>query len=84
VTGSLKSFDRTSELASLTMPVLFHCGEFDEARPDTVREQAALTPNAEVAIIAGAGHLTMIDAPERATGAIRDFLARVESAAPAP
>ncbi len=77
VTGSLKSFDRTSDLGSLTMPVLFHCGEFDEARPDTVREQAALTPNAEVAIIPGAGHLTMIDAPELANDAIRNFLARV-------
>jgi proline iminopeptidase len=79
VTGSLRSFDRTVDLGTLTMPVLFHCGEFDEARPDTVRQQAALTPNAEVAIIPGAGHLTMIDAPEYANGAIRDFLARVES-----
>jgi proline iminopeptidase len=78
VTGPLKSFDRTSDLSSLTMPVLFHCGEFDEARPDTVRKQAALTPNAEVAIIAGAGHLTMIDAPEQANAAIRNFLVRVE------
>jgi pimeloyl-ACP methyl ester carboxylesterase len=58
--------------------VLFHCGEFDEAVPETVREQAALTPDAEVAIISGAGHLTMIDAPEQANGAIRDFLARTE------
>ena len=81
VTGPLKSFDRTSDLSSLTVPVLFQCGEFDEARPDTVREQAALTPNAEVAIIPGAGHLTMIDAPEQANAAIRTFLVRVESEA---
>ncbi|HEY6565098.1 MAG TPA: proline iminopeptidase-family hydrolase, partial [Pirellulaceae bacterium] len=84
VTGTLRSVDRTPDLGILTMPVLFHCGEFDEARPDTVREQAALTPNAEVAIIAGAGHLTMIDAPELANGAIRNFLARVEREALAP
>jgi proline iminopeptidase len=81
VTGPLKTFDRTSDLSNLTMPVLFHCGEFDEARPDTVREQAALTPNAEVAIIPGAGHLTMIDAPEQANAAVRRFLMRVESEA---
>jgi proline iminopeptidase len=79
VTGSLKNFDRTSELRTLSMPVLFHCGEFDEARPDTIREQAALTPYGEVVIIPGAGHLTMIDAPEQANSAIRDFLVRVES-----
>jgi proline iminopeptidase len=79
VSGPLKSFDRTFDLSTLTMPVLFHCGEFDEARPDTVCEHAAQTPNAEVAIIPGAGHLTMIDAPEQANAAIRNFLARVES-----
>jgi proline iminopeptidase len=79
VTGPLRSFDRTSDLATLTMPVLFQCGEFDEARPGTVRQQAALTPNAEVAIVAGAGHLTMIDAPDEANGAIRCFLSRVET-----
>jgi proline iminopeptidase len=81
VTGTLRSFDRTSELGSLNMPVLFHCGEFDEACPDTVREQAGLTPNAEVAVIAGAGHLTMIDAPELANGTIRNFLAKVDNEA---
>ena len=79
VTGILKSYDRTSELRTLSMPVLFHCGEFDEARPDTIREQAALTPNAEVVIIPGAGRLTMIDAPEQANKAIVDFLAKVET-----
>jgi proline iminopeptidase len=79
VTGSLKEFDRTSALGALTMPVLFHCGEFDAARAQTIREQAYLTPNADVVIIPGAGHLTMIDAPEQATEAIRDFLAKVEN-----
>jgi proline iminopeptidase len=83
VTGPLKTFDRTSDLSSLTMPVLFHCGEFDEARPNTVREQAALAPNAKVAIIPGAGHLTMIDAPEQANAAIRNFLVSVEAEAEA-
>ena len=76
VTGTLKSFDRTGDLHSLTMPVLFSCGEFDEARPATVREQAALTPRAEIVVVPGAGHLTMIDAPQVLNAAIRDFLSR--------
>ena len=79
VTGMLKDFDRTPDLATLTMPVLFHCGEFDAARPETMCQQAALTPNAEVAIIPGAGHLTMIDAPEQANRVIREFLTRAEA-----
>jgi proline iminopeptidase len=78
VTGTLREFDRTGDLSALPMPVLFHCGEFDEALPETMHEQAAMTPDAEVAVIPGAGHLTMIDAPEQANGAIREFLTRVE------
>ena len=77
-TGTLKSFDRTADLASLTVPVLFHAGEFDETRPETAREHAALTPNAEFVMIPGSGHLTMIDAADAANRAIREFLARAE------
>jgi proline iminopeptidase len=35
--GTLQTFDRTKDLASLRMPVLFHSGEFDECRPDTAK-----------------------------------------------
>jgi proline iminopeptidase len=80
VTGTLKDYDRTASLQALIMPVLFHCGEFDEALPETVREHAAMTPRAEVVVIPGAGHLTMIDAPVAANRAIREFLSRVEEA----
>ena len=77
--GTLKDFDRTAELKSLTMPVLFQAGELDETRAETAREHAALVPNAEVAIIPASGHLTMIDNPDAANRAIREFLARVEA-----
>ncbi len=79
-TGVLKSFDRTSELESLRMPVLFHSGEYDECLPETAREHAAMTPGAEFVLIPGAAHLTMVDAPEAANAAVRGFLARVEGA----
>jgi proline iminopeptidase len=79
VTGELLTFDRTAELSMLSMPTLFLCGEFDEATPSTVRAQAAMTPDAEVVIIPGSGHLTMIDAPDVSNGAIRDFLNRVDA-----
>ena len=78
-TGLLKSFDRTAELASLKVPALFHSGEFDECRPETAREHAAMTPGAQFVMIRGAAHLTMIDQPDRCNKAIRDFLARVET-----
>jgi proline iminopeptidase len=79
-TGVLKTFDRTKELASLRLPVLFHSGEFDECRPETAREHAAMTPGAEFTLIRGAAHLTMLDAPAASVDAIRRFLSRVERA----
>jgi proline iminopeptidase len=79
-TGTLKTFDRTRDLASLKVPTLFHSGEFDECRPDTAREHAAMTPGAQFVMIPGAAHLTMIDQPDRCNKAIRDFLAHVEAA----
>ena len=78
VTGTLRDFDRTADLGSLPMPVLFLCGEFDEALPSTVHEQAAMTPKSEVVIIRGAAHLTMIDAPEETNRVIRGFLRGVD------
>jgi len=78
-TGVLKTFDRTKDLPSLRLPVLFHSGEFDECRPETAREHAAMTPGAEIVIIPGAAHLTMIDAPKASNDAVRTFLTRVET-----
>jgi pimeloyl-ACP methyl ester carboxylesterase len=63
---------------SLAWPALFHAGEFDETRPETAREHDELAPNAVFVMIPGSGHLTMIDAPDIANRAIREFLARVE------
>ena len=79
-TGVLKTFDRTKDLPSLRLPVLFHSGEFDECRPETARAHAAMTPGAEFVVIPGAAHLTMIDAPQASNDAVRGFLARVETA----
>jgi proline iminopeptidase len=79
-TGVLKTFDRAKDLPSLRLPVLFHSGEFDECRPETAREHAAMTPGAKCVVIPGAAHLTMLDAPKAATDAIRGFLNGVETA----
>ena len=79
-TGILKTFDRTKELASLRLPVLFHSGEFDECRPETAREHAAMTPGAQFTLIRGAAHMTMLDAPAASIDGVRKFLTRVETA----
>ena len=76
-TGVVKNFDRTADLPSLRLPVLFHSGNSTSA-VRRLRRHAALTPGAEFVVIPNAAHLTMIDAPGASNDAVRAFLARVD------
>ena len=78
-TGTLKDFDRTPDLGSITEPILFITGEYDEARPETIFKFQKLSKNADVEIIKDAAHMTMIDQPEQVAKAIRKFLKRIEN-----
>lgn len=77
-TGTLVDFDVTDSLPLIGLPTLFTTGEYDEAVPATVRWYASLMPNAEVAVIAGAAHLTMQDAPDENVRIVREFLRRLD------
>ncbi|HEX9728775.1 MAG TPA: proline iminopeptidase-family hydrolase [Gemmatimonadales bacterium] len=77
-TGTLRDFDATGSLELLQVPALFTTGEFDEALPATVRYYASLMPGSEVAVIAGAAHLTMQDNPEENIRVVREFLYRID------
>ena len=48
VTGTLRTFDACPGLPQLKMPVLFTCGEYDEARPETVEKHRRLVPGAQL------------------------------------
>lgn len=73
-TGILQNYDCTEKLDKIQVPVFYICGEFDEARPETVKYFQQLTPGSELEIIEGAAHLTMHDNPEADIAAIRKFL----------
>lgn len=77
-TGSLKTYDRTNRLGEIRVPTLFIAGEFDEARPSTVKYYQSLVPGAKFELIEGAGHLTMQDKPEQSNKVIFDFLDSIE------
>ena len=78
LSGNLKDYNATGKLGNIKVPALFIGGEYDEARPETVRYYASLVPGAKVAIIPNAGHLSMQDNPEANNKAIRDFLHSIE------
>jgi proline iminopeptidase len=73
-TGTLKNYDRLAELKEVKVPTLFMTGEFDEARPSTVKYFQSLVPNSKFVIIEGAGHSTVHDNKDQTINAVRDFL----------
>lgn len=78
-TGSLLGADLSPALDALAVsrtPVLFTCGEFDEARPDTVARYAARVPGARLAAIAGASHQHHLEKPDEYLAALLGHLAR--------
>jgi proline iminopeptidase len=78
-TGTLKTYDRIGRLRELTLPVLFLAGEFDEARPVTVRGFAARVPGARFELIRGAGHAFPVDEAEQTVRVASAFLRGVDS-----
>jgi len=78
LSGNLKDYDATGKLVSIKVRTLFIGGEYDEARPESVRYFASLVPGAQVAILPDAGHLSMQDNPEANNKAVRDFLHSIE------
>ena len=79
VTGTLRDYDGRPFLKELSLPVLYTCGQYDEALPRTVASFAAETPGAEMQIFANAAHCTAEDDSASYVPAIRAFLRRVDA-----
>ncbi len=68
--------DRTSLLPAIDCPTLVVCGGEDTTAPaPEMRALAAQIPDAEYVEIAGAGHLSNLEAPRRFDDAVARFLA---------
>ncbi len=69
--------DRRPYLPAMTMPALVIAGSEDVLTPVSCSEtMVAGLPDAELAVIRGAGHLTALERPEAFSDAVREFLAR--------
>jgi pimeloyl-ACP methyl ester carboxylesterase len=65
-------------LASIAVPALVVCGDKDGVAPPAFSQEiAAGISGARLEIVAGAGHVTNADAPERFNGLLRAFLESV-------
>ncbi|WP_292615465.1 proline iminopeptidase-family hydrolase [Methanocalculus sp. MSAO_Arc1] len=78
VRGSLRSVDMRHVLPTLRLPVLYTCGEFDEAPPISVRDFADMTDGAVVKVFAGASHMHFLEAEDEYLAMMEAFLAGTE------
>jgi proline iminopeptidase len=80
-TGTLGDFDLTPRLGDIDIPTLFVTGEFDEARPETIRGFADAVPGARFELIPGVGHASLNREPVLYRSILREFLRAAEVAA---
>jgi proline iminopeptidase len=73
-TGNLLNYDRVNRLNEVAVPTLLLTGEYDEARPGTVRYFQSLIPGSEFTVIKNSGHATVQDNPEQTIDRINEFL----------
>lgn len=74
VTGSLADYDGEHLLPEVVAPTLFIGGEYDEARPDTLRGFAARMRDARYQMVEGAGHWVENDRPEAHVRLLQEWL----------
>ena len=74
IRGTLRHCDKTPVLATLRLPVLYTCGEFDEATPMTVLDYSDRTDGSVMKVFAGASHMHYLEAEEEYIAVVRGFL----------
>lgn len=72
-TGTLKDYDRFSDLRKLAMPVLLTCGYHDEARPETMNAAADLIRNAGVHVFSKSSHTPLYEQTEEYLSVVQKF-----------
>ncbi|MBP2134021.1 proline iminopeptidase [Methanomicrobium sp. W14] len=72
-TGTLKSFNLSEELKRIEMPVLFICGEYDEAKPSSMEYFRKFVKNSEIVVIKNASHMAHLEKKDEYLGALRRF-----------
>jgi len=77
---ALRDADLTAAAESLRLPVRCLCGSQDGATPpDLVRSMSALIAGSRFQLVAGAGHLPCIEAPEELAAVIRALITEIQS-----
>ena len=78
VSGNLADYDRSPRLKEIRLPVLFTCGRYDEATPESVGWYSNLLPGSRLVVFEESSHMCHLEERDRYNRVIRDFLREVE------
>lgn len=73
-TGTLKKYERASDLKKLNIPVLLICGEHDEATPPTVKKYHKMIKHSQFKVIKNASHSISRENPKDLLRVIKEFI----------
>ncbi len=73
VTGILKNYERVERLQEIHKPVLFTCGRYDEATPETTQYYRDHLPGSELCIFEDASHEHHLEKPQEYLETVRAF-----------
>jgi 3-oxoadipate enol-lactonase len=75
---ALQALDTLDRLPGIQVPVLVIAGEIDPGTPVPMSEAiAARIPGAELTVLPGASHLSVLERPAAFAGRVIDFLKKV-------
>lgn len=78
-TGSLKTFDYTTQLHEINLPSFFVCGRYDEAAPESTQYYQSLVPDSEFHVFENSSHVSYLEEPEAYIETVRAFLRKVDT-----
>jgi proline iminopeptidase len=78
--GTLRGVDFRPAVKTLKAPSLWLCGSQDEARPETIRAFAEMSPAGTFLEFAGASHCVHLEQTEAYLSVVREFLSNDKSA----
>jgi proline iminopeptidase len=76
--GSLKSYERAQDIATLNMPILFMCGRYDEITPEATTSYYNKAKKGQLHIFENSSHVAHLEEPEEFFKVVKKYLVSLE------
>jgi len=77
-TGTLKTYDRVSDLSKIEIPTFLICGQYDEARPETAFKYSKKIKGSEFTVMPNCSHAILGEKPKPLIAEYKRFIKSIE------